>query len=107
MNENAGLRRVPALDGPMVLFQDVIKILHRSMPAVLLQNTIGFELNDGWWIAGVLVGVDDPRRRIVIPAQGFGQKAFRRCWIAFLAERRKSIVAPLESTARYKYTHCP
>src|SRR5580692_6391149 len=24
-----------------------------------------------------------------------------------LAERRKSIVAPLESTARYKYTHLP
>ena len=77
----------PALDGPMVLFQDVIKILHRSMPAVLLQNTVGFELNDGWWIAGVLVGVDDPRRRMVLPAQGFGQKAFGRCCIAFGREK--------------------
>ena len=96
-----------ALDGPMVLFQDVIKILHRSMPAVLLQNTVGFELNDGWWIAGVLVGVDDPRRRMVLSAQSLGEKALGPPAASRLADRRKSIVAPVESTARYKYTHLP
>src|ERR1700741_4711721 len=48
----------PALDGPVILFQDVIKILHRSMPAVFFQKPVGFELNDGWRITGVLVGVD-------------------------------------------------
>ena len=52
----------PTLDCPVILFQDVIKILHRSMSTLLFQNTAGFELNDGWRISSVLVGVDDPRR---------------------------------------------
>ena len=51
----------PAFDGPVILFQDVIKILHRSMSTLLFQNTAGFELNDSWRISSVLVGVDDPR----------------------------------------------
>src|SRR5271165_1571222 len=91
----------PALDRPMILFQDVVEILHRSMPAILLQSLLGFEPHDGRWITGVLVGVDDPRRRMVLSAQSLGEKALGRCCVA-LADRRKSIVAPLESTARYK-----
>jgi hypothetical protein len=35
-------RAAPALDRPMILFQDVIEVLHRSMLAVLLQSTFGF-----------------------------------------------------------------
>ena len=57
----------PAFDGPMVLFQDVIKILYGSVLAVFLQNTAGFELSDGWRIGGVLVGINYPRRRMVLP----------------------------------------
>ena len=77
----------PAFDGPVILFQDVIKILHRSMSTLLFQNTAGFELNDGWRISSVLVGVDDPRRGMVLPAQGFGQKALGRRCIAFGREK--------------------
>ena len=77
----------PAFDGPVILFQDVIKILHRSMSTLLFQNTVGFELNDGWRISSVLVGVDDPRRGMVLPAQGFGQKALGRRCIAFGREK--------------------
>jgi hypothetical protein len=73
----------PALARPVILFQDVIKILHWSMAAFLLQNTVDFELNNGWRIAGVLVGIDYPRRRMVLPAQGFGQKALGGDCIAF------------------------
>src|SRR5271170_4359499 len=96
----------PAFDGPVILFQNIIEVLHRSMPPILLQSLLGFEPHDGWRITGVLVGVDYARRRMVLSAQGFGEKALRRC-CSRLAERRKSIVAPLESTARYKYTHLP
>src|SRR4029077_13441669 len=77
----------PAFDGPVILFQDVIKVLHRSMSTLLFQNTAGFELNDGWRISSVLVGVDDPRRGMVLLAQGFGQKALSRCCIAFSREK--------------------
>jgi hypothetical protein len=76
------------------------------MPAILLQSTLGFEPLDGWWITGVLVGIDHARRRMVLSAQGFARKRSAAA-ASRLAERRKSIVAPLESTARYKYTHLP
>src|SRR5271166_2934389 len=33
------------------------------------QSLLGFEPHDGRWITGVLVGVDDPRRRMVLSAQ--------------------------------------
>ena len=77
----------PALDGPVVLFQDVIEVRHRSMPAGFFQNTVGFELNDGWRITGVLVGVDYSRRRMACFAQRFAQKAFSRCCVAFSRQK--------------------
>jgi hypothetical protein len=77
----------PAFDGPVILFQDIIKILHRSMSTLLFQNSAGFELNDGWRISSVLVGVDDPQRGMVLPAQGFGQKALGRRCIVFGREK--------------------
>ena len=61
----------PAVDRPVILFQDVIEVLHRSMSAVPLQSSLGLELHDGWRITGVLVGVDYPRRRMVRSAQRF------------------------------------
>ena len=76
-----------ALDRPMILFQDVVEILHRSMSTVLPQNTGGFELNDGWRISSVLVGIDYPRRGMVLPAQGFGQKPLSRCCVAFSRQK--------------------
>ena len=99
-------RADPAFDGPVILLQDVVKVLHPSMSAVLLQCTFDFELRNRRRITGVLVGVDDPRRRMVRSAQRFGEEALSRC-SSRLADRRKSIVAPVESTARYKYTHLP
>src|SRR5208337_2805998 len=76
-----------ALGRPMILFQDIVEILHRSMSTVLLQNTGGFEFNDGWRVSGMLVGIDYPRRGMVLPAQGFGQKALSRCCVAFSREK--------------------
>ncbi len=59
----------PALDRPVILFKDIVEVLHRSMSAVPLQSSLGLELHDGWRITGVLVGVDYPRRRMVRSAQ--------------------------------------
>ena len=72
-------RPPPAFDGPMVLFQDIIEVLHRAMPAVVHQSTLGFELHNGWWITGVLVDIDYAWRGMVLSAQGFRQKALSRC----------------------------
>jgi hypothetical protein len=65
----------PAFDGPVILFQDVIEVLHRSVLAVLLQNTLVFELHNRRRVSGMLVGVDDSRHGMVLPSQRFGQKA--------------------------------
>src|SRR5262245_1232439 len=77
----------PALYRPMILFQNVIEILYGSVSAVLLQSTLGFELHNRWRITGVLVGVDDPRRRMVLPAQGLAEKALGCCCIAFSRQK--------------------
>ena len=71
----------------MILLQDVIEVLHRSMSAVLLQSTFGFELRNRRRITGVLVGVDDPRRRMVRSAQGFGEEALSRYCVAFSRQK--------------------
>ena len=75
----------PAFDGPVILFQNVIKVLHRSMSTFLFQNTVGFELNDGWRISSVLVAVDNPRREMVLPAQGLVCSAVVVAWPWWLA----------------------
>src|SRR5271165_4204059 len=77
----------PAFDGPVILFQNIIEVLHRSMPAILHQSTREFEPHDGRWITGVLVGVDDPRRPMVLSAQGFDEKALSRCCVAFSRQK--------------------
>jgi hypothetical protein len=96
----------PALDRPMILFQNIVEILHGAMAAVFLQRSFGFELHDGRWVSCVLVGVDDPRRRMVHSAKRFGQKALGRRCIAFGREEEVD-----RRTARihspYKYTHLP
>ena len=58
----------PVLDGPVILFQDVIEVLHRSVLAILLKNAFVFELRNRRWVSGMLVGVDDSRRRMVCSA---------------------------------------
>src|SRR6202030_3246615 len=94
------------LDRPVILFQDVIEILHGAVLAVVGQIACGLEHGNGGRISGVLVGVDDPRCRMFSPPKALARKRSAAA-ASRLAERRKSIVAPLESTARYKYTHLP
>ena len=78
----------PTFDCPVILLQNSIEVLHRSMSAILLQNTHGFEPHDSWWITGVLVGIDYARRRMAFSAQGFAEKALSRCCVAFSREKK-------------------
>jgi hypothetical protein len=57
------------------------------MPAILLQSLLGFESHDRGWLTGVLVGVDDPRRRMVHSAQRFDEEALSRCCVAFSRQK--------------------
>jgi hypothetical protein len=90
-------RAYPALDRPMILFQNIVEALDAAVLA---------KLSNGEWVSGMLVGVDDPRRRMVRTSNALASKRSAAAASRF-AERRKSIVAPVDSTARYKYTHLP
>jgi hypothetical protein len=76
------------------------------MPAILGQSAVGFELYDGSRVSGVLVGVVTRGVGWFAPPKALARKRLADA-VSRLAERRKSMVAPLESTARYKYTHLP
>jgi hypothetical protein len=73
----------PAFDSPVILFHNIIEVLYRSMPAILLESALGFEPHDGGRVSGVFIGVDDPRRRMVLSVQRFGQEALGCRCIAF------------------------
>src|SRR3979411_2361816 len=68
-------RAYPAFDRPMILFQNIVEILHGSMAAVFLQRSFGFESHDRGRVRAVTVGVDDSRRRMVCSGERFGQEA--------------------------------
>jgi hypothetical protein len=62
----------------MILFQNIVEILHRSVLAILLKGTFGFETHDRRWVSGVPVGVNYPRLGMVRTSQSFSQEALRR-----------------------------
>ena len=57
--------------------QDRARTPEKSCVPVLLQNAISFELNDGWWISSVLIGIDYPRCRMARSAQSFCEKTLQ------------------------------
>ena len=62
----------PAFDAPVVLFQNIVQILYRTVLAILLKGTFGFEPHDRGWVGGVLVGINNPRLGMVCTSQSFG-----------------------------------
>ena len=48
---------------------------------------VGFELSDGRRISSMLVGIDYPRRRMVLPAQRFGEEALSGRCVAFSRQK--------------------
>ena len=96
----------PTFDGPVVLFQDIIEVLYRTVLTTLLKGGFGFELRDRRRITGAVVGIDCAGRGMVLSAQGFHQKALSRCCVAFSRQKevdRRTAGVP----ARYRYTHLP
>jgi hypothetical protein len=61
----------------VILFQDVIEILQGAVLAMLSRSPAAWSPAMGEWISGVLVGIDDPRRRMILTALGFGQAFFQ------------------------------
>jgi hypothetical protein len=89
-----------SLDRPVVLFQDVIQVRHRPLPTVFVQSAFSFEPHDRRRVRAVTIGVDDARHGMVLPSQRFGSGSALLSAAPAWHQRRKSRVAPEESTAR-------
>jgi hypothetical protein len=63
------------LDGPVVLLQDIIEVLHRPVLAAGVQRSFTLELSDRGRVSRMPIGVDDTRRGMVLLTQSFGQEA--------------------------------
>jgi hypothetical protein len=64
----------PPLDCTVALFQDVIEVRHRPVPAAGVQRSFTLELSDRGWVSGVTVGVDDPGSGVILPTQRSGEE---------------------------------
>jgi hypothetical protein len=60
----------PPLDGPVVLFDQIIEVTAHPMPAISVQSPAGFELSDRRRVSAVAVRMDHARRGVVLSAQG-------------------------------------
>src|SRR5258707_5788354 len=91
----------PPLDGAMVLLEHVVQIWHRPMPTILAQTALAFELRNGGRIRGVAAVLITRGAGWFAPPSALARKRLAAA-ASCLAERRKSRVAPVESTARYR-----
>ena len=65
----------PPLDGPMVLFDQVVEVSADAVPTGFVRNPVAFELRDRGRVSAVAIGVDEPVAGVIRSAQGLGQKA--------------------------------
>ena len=66
----------------MILLQDVVQILDRSMPAAPAQGSFRFHSSDRRAIEAALIGVDDAGLRMRRIAERLAEQAFGRRRIA-------------------------
>jgi hypothetical protein len=69
----------PAFDRSMVLFQDIVKVLHRSVPAMTAQGPFLLYVGDGRAVDRRQIRVDDPRLRMGRITQRPAKQPFCGC----------------------------
>jgi hypothetical protein len=65
-----------AFDRSMVLFEDIVKVLHRSVPTTTAQNPFLLYVCYGCAVDGRQIRVDDARLRMGSITQRFAKQAF-------------------------------
>ena len=78
-----------AFDRSMVLFQDVIQVLRRSVPATPTKRSFLLYVRDGRSVDRRLIRVDNPGLRMACIAQGLAKETFGGIGVA---QRRKQKV---------------
>jgi len=89
------------LYGSMILFDDVVQVTYWSTTTASTECARLFEVQYGLRVRRIPVYVDYPRSRMTRRTQSFLKKVLATTASRF-ALRKKSMVAPVESTARYK-----
>jgi len=78
-----------SFDRSMILLEDVVQILHRSMTAAAAQGSFLFHICNRRVVEASLIGVDDAGLRMRWIAESLAEQALCRCGIA---PRRKQEV---------------
>jgi hypothetical protein len=101
-----GVERAKALlgvylsfDRAMILFQGVGQVLHRAMAATAARDSFPVHCANRRGIEAGLIGVDDAQLRMRRSAEHLAEQRLAAAE-SRNAGNRKSIVAPVESTAR-------
>lgn len=91
----------PAFDRTMVLLENVVQVLYRSVPATATKGPFLLKVGDGRAVDRRQIRVNDARLRMGAMVQRLAKQLFGKA-ASRSAESRKSMVAPAESMARYR-----
>ena len=92
----------PAFDSGMILLDDVVQVLDRSMPTPAVKRAFLFNSRDAPKCRSLPVCVDHPWLRMRSGAESLAKQPLGGSRIAERMTARKSMVAPIESIARYR-----
>jgi len=89
-------------DGSMILFENVVQVLHGSMSTAVAQRPILLTVGNRGAVYRRQVGVDHSRLGMGPIDERLAKTAALAASASRNADSKKSMVAPLESMARYK-----
>jgi hypothetical protein len=87
-----------SFDRSMILLQDIVQILDRSMPAAATQSSFRFHCGNRRAVESGLISVDDARLRMRGVAERLAEQAFGRRGVA---QRERVPKIPAHGTARH------
>jgi hypothetical protein len=86
----------------MILLQDVVQVLDRSMSAAAAQGSFLFHSCNRRAVEAALIGVDDAGLRMRWIVESLAEQAFGRCSIAQRRQQEVDSGTSVESMARYR-----
>jgi hypothetical protein len=91
-----------AFDRSVILLQDIVQVLHRSVPTAAAKDSFLLYVGDGRIVNRRPIRVDDARLRMGRMAERLLRNRRLAASASRNPESKKSMVAPAESMARYR-----
>ena len=95
-----------SFDRTVILLDNIVEVGDHAATTSLAECMTPLQLMDHFWVRRIPVYINHSRARVIRRGERFGKKV----WAADTSRdcgRKKSIVAPFESTALYKWVQRP